>query len=417
MSDDCDFKLPLLKECQPLDLPTIVPENYELEFPLLKPPCIPSFSGSATVTVRPVKLNESNQPINKDIKLVSDSNSECSYKMSGNIDICVPNADAYVDAGYIKWFNEGGTKTTINEVAQNPATSGTYAYVSTTAYVIKFWNCSDSTGANRPDRTQIIPASGSVSGGSGSGGPTPITCVDTSWATLDVTSLAAPKLKWFNSNGNKTTVTETIDNTASGQTANTVETVLSGISLTDLAGTLVTYDPSRDYKVSFWCCNVWTETSTPLPDKVVHFPALHGTKAVPYAMGTNEQGSKLDNGNGTWGSSTDGSAIYAAHPEKLRTDEWERGKPPIPYGSVTSQTTDGVTNLTPRIYKRPDVSPAYIATLCDLDCSLQIRAHYIFTRNLFFDSKGLLYKVGPETRQELISLNDFDSPSGWGDYL
>ena len=271
------------------------------------------------------------------------------------------------------------------------------------------------------DRTQIIPGS-SVSGGSGSGGvPTPITCVDTSWATLDVTSLAAPKLKWFNSNGNKTTVTETIDNTASGQTANTFVFAQgpNTIALTDLTGTLA-YDPSRDYKVSFWCCNVWNATTPPLPDKVVHFPALHGTKALPYVMGTNEQGSKLATTAGgitTWGGSGDGSAIYASNPEKLRTDEWERGKPPIPYGSSTLQTTDGVTNLTPRIYKRESGSSPYTASLCNLNCNLQIRAHYIFTRNLFFDSKGLLYRVGPETKQELISLDAFSSPAGWDTYL
>ena len=187
--------------------------------------------------------------------------------MSGNIDICVPEADAYIDGADIKWYNKGGTKTTVNNGSPLiPATSGTISsYNPATQYVFKFWNCSDAS-ATDPDRSQVIAANG-TNGTNGANGTTP--CLINADAYEEVSNVVAnSKIYWFNVDGTKTTINGT------AQVA------------PDIVGGNMTYNTELTYVFKFWKCNLNLDGPA---DRTVSikpsFSSVYPLKLISYTSG------------------------------------------------------------------------------------------------------------------------------------
>jgi len=382
---DCNFVPPITQDCVTPDIIDVEDVDAGLDFPLLPLPCIPAFSGSVAVSITPIP--RTSEPT---IKIRRDDSSECGYKITGNINVCVPSGDAFVDSdGVLRWRNPGGNQTTRNGTIV--AIDGSDdAYDCNFMEVFQFWNCTIATSATTPppDQTRIIPRCFGDNG-------EPPPCVDTSSAWVDRDDIELPVLKWKNDDGEKTIVrTVEQDLSPAGGTTSTI--ISQGTLTNDIAG--ITYQPSLNYKISFWKCNPYeaptgnetheaAEAENP-PDKIVTIEAEFGTSGDPYNMGRNTLASLTGNGP-VWGGTGDGPP----NPDEkvAKTDVWERAKPPVGYTAAggAGSRTDGVGYSGERVVK----VEAYGATGC---------TNKIFRRKATFDSFGMLTRLGAEEVQDYV---------------
>jgi hypothetical protein len=164
---DCEFNPPVVSECPPSDIEPVEPTEAMIDVPLLNVPCIPSFSGEVGISGSGTVSASGSSTI----RLERDPNSECGFRLSGNISMagigvmCVIDADAFVDTITVEeedtgprtftavvWFNIDGTKTKLNGVDID--LSGYSEYDPEADYIFKFWKCHDFD--EPPDKTVVL---------------------------------------------------------------------------------------------------------------------------------------------------------------------------------------------------------------------------------------------------------------------